>query len=265
MRWLILLLFTFPIFGSYVGNPASPAIMNMGIFSGPSPFFKFTSGYLADYTSNKGFSSCDANGKADEVQTFHNFGIHSQMATASAIFVERFEFFGAAGGSKEHAKWDNNPSYQDVIKIVQDFDSSYTFSWGLGCKAILIKWWQTYLGADFTYFDIPANHQSYFKFLNRLNLQLEPEKQTFSMREWQFSLGLSSRLWIFTPYGGVTYLNSKLHIHSSDDVPSLYYKNAENFGYFYGLTLSLTGRFHVNFERRVRDEFAYSLAGIAVF
>lgn len=265
MRWLILLLFTFPVFGAYIGNPASPAIMNMGIFSGPSPFFKFTSGYLADYTSNKKFRADDPSQAAEEVQSFHDFGIHSQMATVSTIFVERFELFGAAGGSKEHTKWDRPPNYQDVPTILKDFDSSYTFSWGVGCKAILIKWWQTYLGADFTYFDIPANHQSYFKFLNRLNLPLEPEKQTFSLNEWQLSLGLSSRIWIFTPYGGVSYLNSKLSIHGSTDVPALYYKNDENIGFFYGLTLSLTGRFHLNFERRVRDEFAYSVAGIAVF
>ncbi len=265
MRWLILLLFTFPVFGAYIGNPGSPAIMNMGIFSGPTPYFKFTSGYLADYTSNKRFTPTRADGAAEDVQTFHDFGIHSQMATASAIFVERFEVFGAAGGSKEHASWDHEPNYQDVMTIVGDFDSSYTFSWGLGCKAILIKWWQTYLGADFTYFDIPANHQSYFKFLNRLNLPLDPAKQTFSMSEWQLSLGLSSKIWIFTPYGGVSYLNSMLNIHGNDEVPALHYKNDENIGFFYGLTMSLTGRFHVNFERRVRDEFAYSVAALAVF
>jgi hypothetical protein len=265
MRWLILLLFTFPVFGTYIGNPASPAVMNMGIFSGPSPFFKFTSGYLADYTSNKRFTSTDSFGVSDGGQSFHEFGVHSQMATASTIFVERFEFFGSVGGSKEHMKWDREPNYLDMPKILGDFDSSYTFSWGVGCKAILIKWWQTYLGADFTYFDIPANHQSYFKFFNRLNLPLDHEKQTFSMNEWQLSLGLSSKIWIFTPYGGVSYLNSKLNIHSSDLMPALYYKNDESIGFFYGLTLSLSGRFHVNFERRVRDEFAYSIAGIAVF
>jgi len=263
MRFL-LLLFSFPLFAAYVGNPASPAIMNIGFFSGPSPFFKFTSGYLADYTSNKRFSR-ENKTDVDPGQTFHEFGIHSQMATVSAIFVERFELFGAAGGSKEHTKWDRTPTYKDFSTILTDFESSYTFSWAAGAKVILIQWWQTYLSADFTYFDIPSSHQSYFKFLNRLNLTLEPEKQTFSMHEWQVSLGLSTRIFILTPYGGATYLHSKLNIHSGADVPPLYYENKENFGFFYGLTLSLTGRFHLNFERRVRDEFAYSLAAIAVF
>jgi hypothetical protein len=261
MRWIPLLLFAFPVFGAYIGNPGSPAIMNVGIFSGPSPYFKFTSGYLADYTSNKQYTENNPDG----TQTFHDFAIHSQMASMSAIFVERFELFGAAGGSKEHAKWDKDPTYQDFTTILKDFESSYTFSWGLGCKAILIKWWQTYLGADFTYFNIPSNHQSYFKFLNRLNLNMDPEKQTFSMNEWQCSLGLASRIWIITPYGGVTYLKSKLNIHSGSVIGPQYYTNKETFGLYYGFTLSITGRFHVNFERRVRDEFSYSIAGMAVF
>jgi hypothetical protein len=135
MRWIPLLLFAFPVFGAYIGNPGSPAIMNVGIFSGPSPYFKFTSGYLADYTSNKQYTENNPDG----TQTFHDFAIHSQMASMSAIFVERFELFGAAGGSKEHAKWDKDPTYQDFTTILKDFESSYTFSWGLGCKANLLR------------------------------------------------------------------------------------------------------------------------------
>ena len=265
MKYLAWLLLASPIFGAYVGNPASPAIMNMGIFSGPSPYFKFTSGYIADYTSNKRFQASKSNNPLARGQSFHEFGIHSQMATASAIFVERLEVFGAAGGSKEHATWDRDLTYKDYSIILKDFDSTYTFSWATGCKVILVQWWQTYLGADFTYFSVPADHQTYFRFLNRLNLPIEPEKQTFSLDEWQISLGLSSRLWIFTPYGGATYLNSKLKVHSSRYSPELFYENAQNFGYFYGMTVSLTGRFHVNLERRVSDEFAYSIGAIAVF
>jgi hypothetical protein len=263
MRCLLPLFFAFPIFGFYVGNPASPAIMNMGIFSGPSPTFKFTSGYLADYTTNKRYEPHD---EQPGEQTFHEFGIHSQMATASAIFVERLELYGAAGGSKEHAKWDRNPTYTDYETILTDFTSSYTFSWAAGCKVILIQWWQTYLGADFTYYDVPANHQSYFKYLNRLNLVMDdPTKQTFDLHEWQVSLGLSSRIWIFTPYCGGTYLQSQLNIRSGNDVPPLYFRNSEAWGFFYGLTVSLTGRFHLNFEGRLFDETAYSFAAIAVF
>ena len=187
------------------------------------------------------------------------------MATFSAIFVERLEFFGNVGGSKEHAKWDKKLEISDFSTVMTDFQSNYHFSWSSGCKVILLQWWQTYLSADFTYFSVPASHQSFFKFLNRLNLPMETEKQTFSMNEWQTSLGLSSRIFFLTPYGGITYLAAKLNIHSGTEVAPIYYRNKDNIGYFFGLTVSLTGRFHLNFERRVRDEFSYSLAATAVF
>lgn len=265
MRFLLALFFSFPLFAAYVGNPASPGIMTTGFFSGHSHFLKFTSGYLADYTSNKRFEAENTNVDLAPSDTFHEFGIHSQMATISAIFVERLELFGAVGGSKEHTKWDRQPTMSDVTTILTDFQSSYHFSWSSGCKVILLQWWQTYFSADFTYFSVPSSSKSFFKFLNRLNLPMETEKQAFSIDEWQVSVGLSSRIFFLTPYGGITYLSSKLNIRSGIDVPPLYYRNKDSIGYFFGLTISLTGRFHVNFERRVRDEFAYSVAGVAVF
>jgi hypothetical protein len=262
MRILLLIFSAFPLFGAYVGNPASPGLMTTGFFSGQTPVFKFTSGYLADYTSNMRFEPVKKHSKS---QVFHEFGVHSQMATVSAIFVERLELFGYAGGSKEHAKWERQLTMNDFKTVLTDFQSTYHFSWSSGCKVILLQWWQTFLSADFTYFSVPASHQSFFKFLNRLNLPMETEKQTFSINEWQTSLGLSSRIFFLTPYGGITYLSAKLNIHSGVDVPPMYYRNKDKIGYFFGLTLSLTGRFHINLERRIRDEFSYSLAATAVF
>jgi hypothetical protein len=148
-----------------------------------------------------------------------------------------------------------------------DFSSNYQFSWSAGAKVILIQWGQTFLSTDFTYFAIPTSHNTYFQYLNRLNLSLntDPAKQHLSLKEWQISAGLSSRFFFVTPYGGVTYLRSRLHVQEGPDIPSINYHNEVNWGFFYGLTVSLTGRFHLNFERRVRDEFAYTFSTIAVF
>ncbi|MBX7066506.1 MAG: hypothetical protein K1X28_04690 [Parachlamydiales bacterium] len=243
MRWLILFA-ALPLFGAYIGNPADPALMNTGFFSGVYPFFKFTTGYIYDYTQNKRFVAHD--------QTIKRFGLHSQQGSFSFIFIERLQLFGSAGGSKETVV------EKPLFDMVLDVHTNYHFSWSAGGKVILFQWGQTFISGDFTYFAIPSSHKSYFKFLNRLNLPLDTEKQEFSLREWQASLGLSSRFYFLTPYAGVTYLRSKLHA-------DIRYHNDVNWGYFYGLTVSLTGRLHVNVERRVRDEFAYTLSTIAVF
>ncbi len=233
-----------PLFGTYVGNPADPALMNTGFFSTTYPFFKFTSGYIYDNTSNKRFVDSD--------QAIRRFGLHSQWAGFSLIFIERLQLFGTAGGSKEIVK------QRPLSDVFFEPHTSYHFSWSAGAKVILLQWGQTYFSSDFTYFAIPSSHKSFFKYLNRLNLPLETEKQKFSLREWQISAGLSSRFFFLTPYIGTTYLHSRLHAQ-------VRYCNEASWGYFYGLTISLTGKFHLNFERRVRNEFGCTFATIAVF
>ncbi len=242
MRFLFLL--ALPLFAAYVGNPADPAIMNTGFFSTTYPLFKFTSGYIYDYTPNKRYVASD--------QLIKRFGLHSQLASFSFIFIERLQLYGAAGGSKEIVK------EQPLYDVVFDIHTNYHFSWSAGGRVILLQWGQTFLSADFCYFSVPSSHKSFFKYLNRMNLPLETEKQKFSLDEWQVNVGLASKFFFITPYAGVNYLHSRLDAQTD-------YRNAVNWGYFYGGTLSLTGRLHLNFERRVRNEFAYTFATIIVF
>ena len=234
----------FPLFGAYVGNPADPALMNAGFFSLSYPFFKFTSGYIYDYTSDKRYEAPD--------QAIKQFGLHSQLASFSLIFVERLQLFGTAGASREIIK--QEPIYDTIF----DVHTQSHFSWSAGAKVILFQWGQTYLSGDFTYFAIPASHKSFFQFLNRTSLPLETETGKLSLREWQVSAALSSRFFFLTPYAGGTYLHSRLNAEVK-------YRNELQWGYFFGLTLSLTGRLHLNFERRMRDEQAYTFATVAVF
>jgi len=235
-----------PAFGMYVGNPADPALMSTGFFSSSYSFCKFTSGYIYDYTSNKRYV-------ADDQPLIKKFGLHSQLASFSLILIERIQFFGTAGGSKEMIK--EEPIYNTFFDTYTD----YHFSWSAGAKVILLQWGQTYLSTDFTYFEVPPSSKSFYKYLNRLNLPLSiDDKGKLSLDEWQLSGALSTRIFFLSPYGGVSYLRSKLHADVN-------YHNEVNWGFFYGLTVSLTGRLHVNFERRVRDEFAYTFATTAVF
>lgn len=253
------LFFPLFLFGAYVGNPANPAIMNTGFFSQSYPFIKGTSGYIYDYTSNKRYEANQKNPDFDPNQTFKEFGLHSQLATFSIILVERMEIFGSTGGTKEQAKGRTHPSF------LEDFQSSYQFVWSAGTKVVLIQWGKTFLSCDFTYFAIPESDKSFFKFLNRFKLPIDFTKQNLSLTEWQFSGALSSRFACFTPYIGGTYLNSRLHVASSPETGPIDYHNEYKLGWFFGLTVSMTGRFHLNFERRLRDEFAYTFSTIAVF
>ena len=257
MRWLIFLSPAF-LWAAYVGNPGNPAIMNTGFFSARY-LLKGTSGYIYDYISNKRYRASQKNPEFDPNKTFKEFGIHSQLGSFSVILLERMEIFGAVGGSKEQAKGkaDSAASF--------DFESSYQFSWSAGSKVVLIQWGSTCLGCDFTYFAIPASSKSFFKYFDQFNIPIDFGKQPISLKEWQISGGLSSRFAFLTPYVGCTYLHSRLHVAASEETGPIDYRNEVRWGYFYGLTLSMSGRFHLNFERRVRNEFGYTFATIAVF
>ena len=126
------LLFLCPLFafGSYIGNPASPSIMNTGFFSQHNPLIKGTTGYIADYISDKHYETSKKNPDINLNQTFRDYIIHSQLASFSVILLERLELFGTVGGSKQRIKGTEQPSDPHILV---DFESSYQFIDVGGC------------------------------------------------------------------------------------------------------------------------------------
>jgi hypothetical protein len=246
------------LFAIYVGNPANPAVMTSGIFS-RGYLIKGTSGYIYDYTSNKTYHATQENADFNPNSTFKQFGAHSQMGSFSVILIERIELSGALGGSKEQTKGKTHPS------TTFDFESSYQFSWSSAAKVVLLQWGAVALGADFSYFAIPASSKSFFRYFDRIGLPITYGKQKVSLDEWQISTGLSAKLSFFAPYIGGSYLQSKLHVASTPETGPIHYKNETPWGYFFGVTVSINGRFHINLERRQNNESGYTLSTMAVF
>ncbi len=251
------------IFGVYVGNLAAPSVMNTGFFSAHNPFIKGTTGYIADYITDKHYTTSANDPLFDPNDAFKKFIIHSQMASFSLVLLERLELFGSVGGSKPRLKLkEANPNFD----LILDFSSNYQFSWSTGAKVVLMQWGQTYFCSDFTYFAMPESTHTYFEFFNRLNLPIDfTKKQELFLSEWQLSFGLASRIFFLTPYFGGCFLSSKLYVSSGPTIGPFSYKNENRLGYFYGITLSLSGSFHLNFEQRFRSESAYTFSTVAVF
>jgi hypothetical protein len=249
---------------SPVNNPSVPGLMQSGIFSSPNPWIKVTTGYLADYVSNMPLRLSHGSGTFNPDQIFKHFGLHSQMASFSLVLLQRLEAYTLLGGSKEHLNFHSEPN-TSAFSSVFDFQSSYHFSWAAGARIVLLQWGQTFLCCDGVYFAIPSSQKSFFKFLNRLHLPLDEEKQHFNLREWQAGLAVASRFWIITPYAGVKYLHATLHIQEGTETTALNYRNRLRIGYYFGITLSITSKFLVTGERRVRDESAYMFSTQAVF
>lgn len=264
---VILLFFFSPLAAAPIGNPCNPGLIHCGLFSASNPWFKASTGYLADYVSDlrldlaSGSSDVSA---LDPDKTFSRYGLHSQMASFSLVLLQRLEAYALLGGTKEHLKWHDEPESPFYTSLFE-LQTTYHFSWATGLRVILLQWGQTFFSMQGSYFAVPSSHKAFFKFLNRLNLNLQEGEQEFYLREWEGCAALSSRFWIITPYAGISYLNTKLRIQGGPDTTALTYRNQKSFGYFYGCTLSLTSRFIFTLERRVANEFAYMFSSQAVF
>lgn len=264
---IFLFLFSLELSAAPIGNPSNPGLMTGGIFSAANPWVKATTGYMADYVSDlrldlaSGSSDIPA---LDPDKTFSKYGLHSQMATFSIVLLQRLEAYGLLGGTKERLKWHDEPETPFYTSLFE-LQTTYHFSWGTGLRVILLQWGQTFFSVEGSYFAVPSSHKAFFKFLNRLNLNLQEGEQEFYLREWEGSLALSSRFWIITPYAGISYLNTKLCIQEGPETTALTYRNERSLGYFYGCTLSLTSKFIFTLERRVVNEFAYMFSTQAVF
>jgi len=240
-------------------------MMNCGFFTSQNPWIKVTSGYLADYTSNKYYVASQKDPNFNPNDTFKAFGLHSQLASFSLILLERLELTGTLGGTKERVKWHDQPTNDNPLAVYFDFKSSHSFSWSAGAKVILLQWGKTFFTTDFTYFEVPETSKSYFQFFRKFAKATPVEKQSFLMQEWQVSAGLASSFWFLTPYGGIDYLHSQMHIQHGPATPSITYHNERTIGYFFGFSLSLGPKFFATFERRLKNEAAYTFSTIAVF
>ncbi|MDE3055181.1 MAG: hypothetical protein KGI80_00575 [Verrucomicrobiota bacterium] len=246
------------LFGFYVGNPAAPVVMGSGFFSGRY-LVKGASGYLYDYSTIKKYHAAGKEALFNPNSVFKEFGIHSQMGNLSMMLLERLEIFGYVGGSKEQTQGKPHPA------AMTSFKGHYQFSWATGSKAVLLNCGPFSLGGSFSYFGIPSSPKSYFRYLNRINLPINFGKQNTSLSEWQINGGLSGRFGFLSPYIGGTWLYSKLHISGTSGIGAIDYENEDKWGLFFGLTVSVTGKFHINLERRLYDESGYSLITSAVF
>jgi hypothetical protein len=88
------------LFAAPVGNPGTPGLMSGGLFTGSNPWIKASTGYLADYVSDLRLdlsSGSSTEEGLDPDKTFSKFGLHSQMATFSLVFLQRLETYALLG------------------------------------------------------------------------------------------------------------------------------------------------------------------------
>jgi len=258
----IFVLFISYLQATYVGNIASPAILEKGLFSEEDPWIKVQTGYLADFVSDKKLISESTTVDFGDKKRVNNFEIISNMGNISVTFRERLELYGNLGQSSAKILWFAN-SPNDIFPEGKflNIETENHFSWIVGAKVILLQFGKTYFGTDFSYFRIPTTKRSIF-YLNEEPTPFNTKPQFFSLREWHLAFGLASSMGMFTPYLGAKYLITRIRF-KSDSTFTL--KNRLNIGYFLGTSISVHQKFFLNAEARFYDELAYSVSGSAAF
>ncbi len=241
----------------YTGNPASPALLNKGLFGAQSYLITVATGYIYDNVWNaRIYRKNDP--EASSIEKLEDCAIYSNWASLSFIFLRRLELYGYFGVSKESIDWTAKIPRTDT-----ELKTRNHFSYSLGGKAIMLQFGGTVLSLDFQYFIMPTSNKFLQKVVN-IYMPLELSSQNLDTKEWQLALGLATKLGPLCPYIGGKYSQLKINI-KSEDLPTLLLQNKWPWGLFLGGSLSLSHSFYVNGEVRFFDEDAYSIAITTAF
>ncbi len=245
-----LLLFPILLFGSYTGNPASPAILSKGIFGMPNPLISLNTGYVFDFVEKR---KIEPSRKPSELnlEKVTDFQIEAHMGYACLTLLRRMELYTFLGVTQETMQW--KPIFPSESKL----KTKYHFTYAVGSKFILLDFGATVLGIDMQYFTLPSSKKVQQRLQNIYQL-LSLNEQYLKWKEWHFSLGLSTRLGPFSPYIGTKYSNGVLKVKTTDSLPPLRFTTSTNWGFFAGLSLNLSNSLYINAEARFSDEEAYS-------
>jgi hypothetical protein len=238
-------------YSAYVGNPASPALIQHGLFSKNS-FINLSSGYLYTQAWDKNITPTDA---PDELslEKVSDFEMQSNCATIALNLLRRLEIYSYLGVSKENIDWTAKIPYSSP-----EIKTKNHFCYSIGAKAIMLQFSKTVFSLDFQYFTLPSSNKLIPKIVN-IYMPIPTGSQYLRMTEWQFCAGVASKIGPFTPYVGGKYSRLNLKVESTD-LPNVSFKNRNCWGLFTGLSLNFSHLIVATFEMRFFDEKAFSAA-----
>lgn len=248
---LFLLAILFPVIAHtlYLGNPASPEIIENGLFLSQEMAFGLKAGYQGDFVFDRNlFAHGKAHGRID------SFSIRTNQGVMVFNFFDRYEIYGSIGAMDicfAHRPHTDNKR--------REYDFHNQFTWGGGARALLFEWDQVCFGVDAKYQQ--AHPDIRWITLNGASI---PPHGSIQYREWQVGAAFSYHADLFIPYLGAVYS----HVHAEmQHLPSelgIHYftmGSRQHFGMVIGCTLSKGEIIDLCVELRFFDESALTLAG----
>lgn len=261
MKQLVLLLiFSFPLFALYNGNPSEPSMPELGVWISNNDWWGIKLGYQWDQTYEKRIKVEERISSVRE--RFDQFFSRKNEAVLIFNASDRFEVYGRLGVMK----LDLSQRPEDDVKL--EYHTDDQFLWGVGGRVILVYWDEVVMGVN-------ALYSGSFMRISELMENGNPRRTAgarFKYSEWQVGIGFSREIGIFVPYLGLAYssLNSRLYNIPNDPsfttvIADEELEAREPFILVLGLGLNKGKNISVNLESRLVGEKAISLTGVIRF
>ncbi|MEM8628658.1 MAG: hypothetical protein AAGF04_01070 [Chlamydiota bacterium] len=257
LRWC--LFFPFLLEGLYVGNPASSSLLQTGLFSVHNYLITVSSGYVYDTTWDKKLRP-DPGSCLEEIEEFQ---IVSNWSALCCTLLRRFSLYAYLGVSEETMDW--NTHQQGGDKRVGSFETKNHFSYSLGAKMILLRWFSTLIGMDIQFFSLPSSKELIEKIEAWYPWNVETSRHYLEIEEWHIALGAVHSFGPFSAYLGGKYGEKIVEVHGRARDKPWELREQNRWGVFTGLSLRMSRGLYVNFEGRWLDEQAFSFAAITAF
>jgi hypothetical protein len=250
----LVLLLQAGLYALYQGNPAEPQLIDQGFFIPQDSLVAVKVGYQGDWVFDRKLKAmAGAHGEIDRFYIFMNQGV------ATFNMIDRIELYLSVGSMD--ISFAHRPRTDHARREYWTHDK---WTAGGGLRILLMQWKNTCLGVDGKcQYAAPG-----FKSVTLDGDAVSPEGRCL-YREWQVSFAFSHTVDIFTPYIGATYSNVHAAVQnlSIGFLPHRHFKlvNPNRFGLAVGCSLCSGKKVDLNFEARLFDEQAATVAGNVKF
>ncbi|MCH9630053.1 MAG: Major outer membrane porin [Chlamydiia bacterium] len=236
----------------YNGAPSLPHVTETGFFFNKDDWFALKVGYQGDLLIDRSLRPTN-----NRIKRMDVFGYHLNQGVITANFVDRFEVYSSLGA----AKFFIEPRVTETTRL--SMETGNRFTWGVGARGVLYEVSKFTFGMDVKYQE--ANPS--FQWISLNGAPIGPTGGAkLKYQEWQIGLGVSYRIELFTPYIVGRYcqtLSRYKHFPLgllANNATSFRVKSRKKFGISVGATLSSGNIFDMDFEARMIDETAATIA-----
>ncbi|PCI92733.1 hypothetical protein COB11_06695 [Candidatus Aerophobetes bacterium] len=236
----------------YNGSPSLPHVTETGFFFTKDDWFALKIGYQNDILIDRSLKPTN-----NTIRRMDVFRYYFNQGVITANFVDRFEVYSSLGA----AKFFIEPRVTPTTRLTMETGNRFT--WGVGARGVLYEVSKFSFGMDMKYQESTPSFQW-------ISINGTPTTSTqgakLKYQEWQIGLGVSYRIELFTPYVVGRYcqtLARYTHFAAGllpNNATSFRVKSRKKFGISVGATLSNGNIFDIDFEARMIDETAATIA-----